>query len=125
VRNQTGCATLLEVALLEPNVLQPSTLYVTQLHSSRLGTVEVPFDVCMVRTICSDEAVVLSLWGHDMERNEQLSLPISHLRAMRLIHIDKNVVVYIDLRYRVVVDTGVWLLYFKMLMTKTQYSFLE
>jgi hypothetical protein len=27
------------------------------------------------------------------------------------------------LRYRVVMDAGVWLLYFKMLMTRTKYSF--
>jgi hypothetical protein len=35
----------------------------------------------------------------------------------------KNVVVCIGLRYRVVMDVGVWLLYFKMLMTRTKYSF--
>jgi hypothetical protein len=33
------------------------------------------------------------------------------------------VVVCIELRYRVVVDAGVWLLYFKMLMTRIEYSF--
>jgi hypothetical protein len=32
-------------------------------------------------------------------------------------------IVYIGLRYRVVVDAGVWLLYFKMLMTRIEYSF--
>jgi hypothetical protein len=35
----------------------------------------------------------------------------------------KNVVVCIELRYRVVVDAGVWLLYFKILMTRIEYSF--
>jgi hypothetical protein len=33
-------------------------------------------------------------------------------------------VVCIELEYRVVVDAGVWLLYFKMFMTRTEYSFL-
>ena len=32
-------------------------------------------------------------------------------------------IVYIGLRYRVVVDAEVWLLYFKMLMTMIEYSF--
>jgi hypothetical protein len=85
-------------------VLQPSTIRDATLQQpARNGR----STVCTVRTLCSDEAATLSLWGRDMERNEQLSLPISHLRVMRLIYIDKNVVVYIELRYRVVVDAGV------------------
>jgi hypothetical protein len=35
----------------------------------------------------------------------------------------KNMVVCIGLRYRVVVDAEVWLLYFKILMTRIEYSF--
>jgi hypothetical protein len=35
----------------------------------------------------------------------------------------KNVVVCIGLRYRVVLNAGVWLLYFKMLMTRIEYFF--
>jgi hypothetical protein len=40
------------------------------------------------------------------------------------IYIDKDIVVYIGLRYRIVVDMGVWVLYFKMLMSRIEYIIL-
>jgi hypothetical protein len=46
------------------------------------------------------------------------------LRWVFYIYIDKNVIVYIELRYRVVINMRVWLLYFKMLMVRIEYILL-